>query len=319
MSEISGGGGGLSYSKEHGLIWEYLCEEESDFIFDEIFVKQVYARHGIVISEGSTVIDVGANIGLFSLFCIQQTKSINILCIEPLPPNFKALKRNLADYARKSNDKYCIAFEECAVGNCSEGDSSSDFYFFPGNPGESTRYPLEQLNQRNILLNAALDCGIDEIKDIALQQLKNRNIYSMHNNFDSDQHCGLNLHERVLLDATDERQTLKSSPTHGLDNDDNNINISSSSSSSSNNNNDNNNNNNNNDNHNNNNNNNSNNNNDERQEKSTKSPASEIIPNNSKFKCRIKTLEKIIIEQNILSIDLMKVILNRIQIEKKTV
>ena len=67
-AETKQGGGGLSYSEEVGIMWEYLSEEESDFLFDEIFEKKIYLRNGISITEGDTILDVGANIGHYCLF-----------------------------------------------------------------------------------------------------------------------------------------------------------------------------------------------------------------------------------------------------------
>ena len=298
MSEISGGG--LSYSEEHGIIWEYICEDESDFIFDEIFIKKVYDRHGIVVSEGSTIIDVGANIGLFSLFCLQYSKSINILCIEPLPPNFKVLKRNLADYTKKKNEGCNITFEECAVGSSTEHASSSDFYFFSGNPGESTRYPIEQSNQREILLNAALNCGIDEISYIALEQLNSSNIYTVQSKPDAEYHDDPNFKECVNLNCncsiiTNGNQTYddQANDGYGLMNDIRSINNSNP---------------------------NYNNNSINISAYDSPSEASATLLNkveaivtakssiaNCKYECRIKSLEMILIERNILSVDLIKV------------
>ena len=168
MADFTGENSGLTIA-EDGLAWEYISSEESEFLYDEIFVKEVYMQHGIQLQDGAIVIDVGANIGLFSLYCVRHLKSLSLICIEPLPPNFNALRRNLADYARKSNEKYAIKFIECAVGNILETNTGSDFSFYPDNPGESTRYPKERLNQRNILLDAAQQSDIEEIRGMGCE------------------------------------------------------------------------------------------------------------------------------------------------------
>ena len=297
MREISGGG--LSYSEEHGIIWEHICEDESDFIFDEIFTKRVYDRHGIVISDGSTIIDIGANIGLFSLFCLQQSKSINILCIEPLPPNFQVLKRNLADHTKKKNERCNIKFEECAVGSSMEHDSLSDFYFFSGNPGESTRHPIEQSNQRKILLNAALNCGIEEIRDIALEQLKSSNIYTAESAPDTEDHHDLNLKKCPHLNRncsiiTIDKQILDDhtglmNGVSSINNSNWNYNTNSFSSEGS-------------------------------PGTASNTSVDQIKPiftvessiGNCKYECKIKSLEMILTEQNILSVDLIKVSINSV-------
>ena len=44
---------------------------EARFIYDEIFVQRCYSKHGIRVRTGDTVIDAGANVGLFTLFLLR--------------------------------------------------------------------------------------------------------------------------------------------------------------------------------------------------------------------------------------------------------
>ena len=44
---------------------------ESRFIYNEVFVQRCYSRHGIRVRAGDTVVDVGANVGLFTLFLLR--------------------------------------------------------------------------------------------------------------------------------------------------------------------------------------------------------------------------------------------------------
>ncbi|WP_046880112.1 hypothetical protein, partial [Pseudomonas aeruginosa] len=41
---------------------------ETEYVYQEIFVDEVYSRDGIVLPPDAVVLDVGANIGLFSLY-----------------------------------------------------------------------------------------------------------------------------------------------------------------------------------------------------------------------------------------------------------
>ena len=122
-------GGGLSISEDHGLVWEYISETESDFIFDEIFIRRVYVQNGITVTDGSVIVDVGANIGLFALFFASEAKHLKILCVEPLPPIYSVLRRNLAGLMRQNHSIHTL---QIAIGNYAEENSQSDFYFFPG-------------------------------------------------------------------------------------------------------------------------------------------------------------------------------------------
>lgn len=51
---------------------------------------------------GSTVIDVGANIGIMSCSLAVQRPDLSIIAIEPVPPNVECLRRNVAANALKN-------------------------------------------------------------------------------------------------------------------------------------------------------------------------------------------------------------------------
>ncbi|HEX5709505.1 MAG TPA: FkbM family methyltransferase, partial [Pyrinomonadaceae bacterium] len=67
-------------------------------VYREIFEDKIYLKHGIRIEDGACVFDVGANVGLFTLFVKQQSRRARVFAFEPLPPNFDALRTNVALY-----------------------------------------------------------------------------------------------------------------------------------------------------------------------------------------------------------------------------
>jgi amino acid adenylation domain-containing protein/FkbM family methyltransferase len=72
---------------------------ETDFMYEELFVRQAHQRHGIRLRDDMTVVDVGANIGLFGLFCAQACATPRIFAFEPNPAVRARLEANLAAYA----------------------------------------------------------------------------------------------------------------------------------------------------------------------------------------------------------------------------
>ena len=72
----------------------HLNRNETDYIYNEIFVLQAYLRHGIQIRDGDFVIDAGANIGLFTVFTSRVARNLSILAFEPNPAAFACLKAN---------------------------------------------------------------------------------------------------------------------------------------------------------------------------------------------------------------------------------
>ncbi|MEV0005094.1 amino acid adenylation domain-containing protein [Micromonospora sp. NPDC050980] len=71
---------------------------ETRYLYDEIFTQRVYLRDGIVLRPGATVLDVGANIGMFSLFVHQVCPDATIHAFEPVPAVVEALRRNVAEF-----------------------------------------------------------------------------------------------------------------------------------------------------------------------------------------------------------------------------
>ena len=55
-----------------------------------------YFSHGITLSEGATIFDVGANIGVFGIRTLQRFKGARVFAFEPVPAIYECLKANAA-------------------------------------------------------------------------------------------------------------------------------------------------------------------------------------------------------------------------------
>lgn len=85
----------------NGLSVCYASKYDVDFLYREIFQEQVYMQHGIQLSAGSTVIDVGGNIGFFALFAAQQVGSHGrVITAEPIPDLHSKLQYNVHTHAQ---------------------------------------------------------------------------------------------------------------------------------------------------------------------------------------------------------------------------
>ncbi|HKP83852.1 MAG TPA: amino acid adenylation domain-containing protein, partial [Pyrinomonadaceae bacterium] len=82
------------YSLPNGMTVAHENKNETDYLYDEIFQKQTYFRHGIGLREGACVFDVGANIGLFTLFITQHWKDLTVYAFEPIPHIYANLQHN---------------------------------------------------------------------------------------------------------------------------------------------------------------------------------------------------------------------------------
>jgi FkbM family methyltransferase len=99
-------------------------------VYREIFEDKIYLKHGIRIADGDCVFDVGANIGLFTLFVKQQARGARVYAFEPLPPNFQALRANVALYGLD------VELFECGLARESE---TTTFTFYPNASAMSGR------------------------------------------------------------------------------------------------------------------------------------------------------------------------------------
>jgi FkbH-like protein/FkbM family methyltransferase len=82
----------------NGLEVAHLNAHETDYVYKEIFEDQCYLRHGIELRDGDTVFDIGANIGLFSLFVLSRCQNPTIYAFEPAPVLHDLLQANCEAY-----------------------------------------------------------------------------------------------------------------------------------------------------------------------------------------------------------------------------
>lgn len=101
----------------------HLNKNETDYIYNEVFVLQAYLRHGITVEEGDCIVDAGANIGLFTVFASRLARDLRIISFEPNPAAFACLEANAAAWG---NGVKCLP-----VG-LSRENGSAELTFFEG-------------------------------------------------------------------------------------------------------------------------------------------------------------------------------------------
>jgi FkbM family methyltransferase len=69
---------------------------ETDYLYKEIFEDRTYIAPGAApLPPAPVVFDVGANIGMFSLFALTEWPGARVFAFEPVPDVFALLKRNV--------------------------------------------------------------------------------------------------------------------------------------------------------------------------------------------------------------------------------
>jgi amino acid adenylation domain-containing protein len=74
------------YELPNGMLVKMQNKSETDFLYREIFEGEGYLRHGITLEANACVFDVGANIGMFSLFVAQHAPEATVYAFRR-PPN----------------------------------------------------------------------------------------------------------------------------------------------------------------------------------------------------------------------------------------
>lgn len=65
-------------------------------LFEEIWVDDCYTRGGFEIGPGDTIVDIGANVGVFTLWVASRSPEARVIAVEPSSRLCSALRKNLA-------------------------------------------------------------------------------------------------------------------------------------------------------------------------------------------------------------------------------
>jgi FkbM family methyltransferase len=165
---------GQLYELPNKMEIAYQSRVELAHFYEDIFEKQVYLQHGITLNEGDCVFDVGANIGLFTLFVSQNYRDVALYSFEPAPPLFEILSANASWHAPAAR-----------LFNCGLSSESRDaaFTFYPNSSGMSSFYGDEREEKevlRSIMRNqldqgmAGMKAVIEYADDILEERLKHQ-------------------------------------------------------------------------------------------------------------------------------------------------
>ncbi|KAJ2979714.1 hypothetical protein NQ176_g3085 [Zarea fungicola] len=116
-------------------------EHEARFIYKEIFGDNCYDIAQL--PDPRFIVDVGANIGLFTVYMKKKYPNCKLLCFEPAPDTFTVLNKNVALHKLEGVQTY-----QCALG---EETGQGFLTFFPHLPGNSTLVPDEKKRFQDLL------------------------------------------------------------------------------------------------------------------------------------------------------------------------
>jgi FkbM family methyltransferase len=145
-------------------------KHETDFFYEQIFKDQTNFKHGVKLYDGACVVDVGANIGFFTMFVQQRWKNIKGYAFEPIPAIYETLKINTALYGNNTKVFRCGLAEE---------SKEVVFTYYPNSSTQSGRYADEQEERevlRSIIGNQEIENGV-ELSDQYFDRLVENRIH----------------------------------------------------------------------------------------------------------------------------------------------
>ena len=116
-------------------------KHETDFFYQQLFIDQTNFKHGISLADNACVFDVGANIGLFTLFVQQVCKNARVYAFEPIPAVFESLTINTSLYCNH------VELFQCGL---AEQAKDIEFTFYPNSTSQSGRYG-DETDEREVL------------------------------------------------------------------------------------------------------------------------------------------------------------------------
>ncbi|MEU2839659.1 FkbM family methyltransferase [Streptomyces sp. NPDC007076] len=129
------------FTLPNGLTVSHQNEAETRHFYEDIFDHRTYAKNGISLPDGATVVDVGGNIGLFTLFAHYEAKDVRVFTFEPAPPMFELLSQNVAEHG--------VDAKLFNIG-ISDAEAEANFTFYPRSSGMSSFHPDEAEEKHNL-------------------------------------------------------------------------------------------------------------------------------------------------------------------------
>ncbi len=133
----------------------HLNKNETDYIYNEIFVLQAYLRHGITVRDGDCIVDAGANIGLFTVFVSRLARDLRVIAFEPNPAAFACLSANAEAWGTGV---------KCLPLGLSRENKSAELTFFEGLSLLSGFY-ADAATEREVVKNYVLNQQDESLND----------------------------------------------------------------------------------------------------------------------------------------------------------
>jgi FkbM family methyltransferase len=135
MTGITEAAAPSTFALPNGLTVYGLNLNDTLTVYRDIFDDDCYRMHGVTISDGDCILDIGANTGLFILFLNKIGVNVRVFAFEPLPAIFRVLSRNVETYNRLPVQLFNVGVARTT--------GEGEFTYYPRFSNASTLFPDE--------------------------------------------------------------------------------------------------------------------------------------------------------------------------------
>jgi amino acid adenylation domain-containing protein/FkbM family methyltransferase len=110
------------YTLPNGISIRHQNRVETEYLYREIFESKAYLQCGIELPQDACVFDVGANIGMFSLFAAEQCPAGRVFAFEPIESLYRKLEFNTSLVSTRVRTFHM---------GMAQADMQAEFTFYP--------------------------------------------------------------------------------------------------------------------------------------------------------------------------------------------
>ena len=158
----------------NGIEIVHLNAYETDYVYKEIFEDECYLRHGVILRDGATVVDIGANIGLFSLFVMSRCQNPTIYAFEPSAVTYDLLKANCDAYGANVKAYNLGVVDRPGSAPFTYYENSSVFSGFHADEeedGKAIQAVIRNVLNRNLVAGDSVDEYVRELSSDRLRRV----------------------------------------------------------------------------------------------------------------------------------------------------
>jgi len=166
LSKLAPMNSNISINLKNGLKFIVRARTMDRSVLKEVWLKEIYNKHGVRVEKGDTVIDIGGHIGIFSIYAAHLSETGKVYAFEPFIENFKRLE----EHKKINHKENLFAFNK----GVAETDGKQTLFLSPDKNTGGHSMHLKNQSQRKVeieTINLIRFCDENKIEKIDFLKL----------------------------------------------------------------------------------------------------------------------------------------------------